>query len=201
LSRHPLPPADFELRPLTIRNVDSGALLRVHRVSRSPLFFGRIGINRFDAPDKAFGVCYAGFNLECCIVETLIRDRIQREGWPILVPRSELSRWWVATIASTEPLRLAEFHGGSLLTLGGDGRLSTEQPYDAAQAWSAAVHAHPAQVHGFIYRSRFDNCRYAIALFERAQSILRAQDSGLMHEQAETPAIFRSYRIQIDPMG
>jgi len=67
------------------------------------------------------------------------------------------------------PLQLANLTGAHLKRLGADGSLSTLLPYDLPQAWSLAVHNHPAKVDGFLYVSRHLNNECAVVVFSRAR--------------------------------
>ena len=58
--------------------------------------------------------------------------------------------------------------------LGADGSLFTIAPYDLPHQWSAAVHAHPDRVDGFVYMSKHLNTRRAVVLFDRTDGKLCA---------------------------
>lgn len=45
-------------------------------------------------------------------------------------------------------------------------------PYDAPQAWSAALHDHPLQAQGIAYTARHDDAEVCYAIFERAAGAL-----------------------------
>jgi hypothetical protein len=83
---HPDPPADFSTTPLPI-DFNQNLWYRFHRSEHSPLYFGSADSNRFDAPDRVFGVLYLGDSSHCCFVETYGRsDR----GDHRIVTRQEL---------------------------------------------------------------------------------------------------------------
>jgi RES domain len=68
---HPEPPGDFETSEPLLAELSIGATLsRLHNRGRSPLFFGRTGGNRFDSPDRSYGVLYAGLDEYCSFIET-----------------------------------------------------------------------------------------------------------------------------------
>lgn len=53
------------------------AVSRLYRISRHATgepFFGRSGANRFDAPDRSYGTCYCGFDLQTAVAETVLHD-------------------------------------------------------------------------------------------------------------------------------
>jgi hypothetical protein len=54
------PPHDLKERELPIVRLE-GPWLRLHAAGREPVFFGRMGLNRFDDPEGEYGVLYVGF--------------------------------------------------------------------------------------------------------------------------------------------
>jgi RES domain len=68
---HPDPPGDLEISEPLITQLPMGAILcRLHARGKNPLFFGRTGGNRFDSPDRSYGVLYAGRDEYCSFIET-----------------------------------------------------------------------------------------------------------------------------------
>ena len=68
---HPEPPTNFDAVPLLIRRFPpSGTWCRIHRVAKAPLYFGKSGASRFDAPAGEFGVLYVGRDAHCAFIET-----------------------------------------------------------------------------------------------------------------------------------
>src|ERR1700729_114756 len=68
---HPEPRADLATRSPLLYNLVGGTVIyRLHRADRDPIFFGKSGDNRFDAPDGSYGVLYAGKDEYCCFIET-----------------------------------------------------------------------------------------------------------------------------------
>src|SRR6478735_5682570 len=68
-------PDGVELRYPAWQFQDGSVLPGLHEVltdlrDHDPLFFGRSGLNRFDAPAGEYGVLYAGESVECAFIET-----------------------------------------------------------------------------------------------------------------------------------
>jgi len=167
-----IPPADFASFSLPIVTLArTRPLIRISKHDSAEPFFGRTGVNRFDAPDGSFGTCYCGFTLACAFSETVLHDKSIKPGGGFDVPRVQLEHRWVVSLAHTG-LRLAHLRGTDLLPLGADGELSTIMPYALPQRWSKAVHDHPAMVDGIIYTSRRVNDEAALVLFDRAAARL-----------------------------
>lgn len=70
------------------------------------------------------------------------------------------------------PLTLANLTGVSLKRLGGHAGLTGTASYVTPKRWSAAIHAHPDDVDGFVYMSRHVNDEKAVVLFDRARGRL-----------------------------
>jgi hypothetical protein len=68
---HPEPPPDLQSRPLPLRSFRT-AWFRIHDSTYGPLYFGRTGDHRFDAPHpRKYGVLYVAAEIECAFLETL----------------------------------------------------------------------------------------------------------------------------------
>ena len=153
---------------------DQRTWYRLHRAEHAPIYFGRTGLNRFDAPDSEFGVLYLGDSPHCCFVETYGRsDR----GAHRIVTRRELSERHFSSIESDRPLRVVDLTGAGLARLVADNRLATGD-YRVAQRWSATLWSHSDQPDGLLYRSRHDPSLQCLALFDRAEGTLSTEDLG-----------------------
>ena len=169
----PDPPPELVTTPLPIIE-DQRSWFRLHRADYSPIYFGRTGRNRFDAPDGEYGVLYLGDSLHCCFVETYGRsDRGDRR----IVTRQELTRRNLATVELSRALRVVDLTGAGLARIDADNRLGTGD-YQAARRWSQALWAHPEHPDGLRYRSRHDPARVCLAVFERAGDAVEAIDQG-----------------------
>ena len=158
---------------------------RLHRAEHAPIYFGRTGLNRFDAPDSEFGVLYLGDSPHCCFVETYGRsDR----GAHRIITRRELTGRHLSYLESDRPLRAIDLTGAGLARLGADNRLATGD-YRVAQRWSAALWSHPDQPDGLLYRSRHDPSLSCLALFDRAEEALSTADLGSLVNATNLPLL------------
>ena len=161
---HPLPPLDLADRQLPTVTVELGmAFYRVHQAQYSPIYFGRSGRSRFDAPEKEYGVLYMAQDEFCAFRETIGRFSRYR-----LISQEVLQQRCLSEIRADSPLTLVDLTGAGLTHLDADGRLFTGD-YKRAQAWGLAFYHHPAQPDGIYYRSRHDPSRFCLALYERTK--------------------------------
>ena len=165
------PHADFADIPLRVMKVSVTSLKRIGRRASGEPYFGKHAAYRFDDRLKHFGTCYCGLHLSTAIAETVLHDELPEKG-VFRIRQEEIDTRYLVTFAAGSDhgmLKLADLTGASLKRLGGDNSLSAEYPYDVTQQWSAAVHAHPANVDGFAFVSRQLNNKRAVVVFERAR--------------------------------
>lgn len=154
------PPVDFAGRTVTVVEFDK-PIFRSHSTTRHPVFFGKTRQYRFDAPDGSYGVLYAGADIFCAFVESIIKNPNSR-----VVTTTELKNKAIAELTGARALRLVDLTlSGALVRIGADSRLFSADR-EAAQLWSKALHDHPALADGLLYPSRLDPVRQAIALFD-----------------------------------
>lgn len=193
MARRPglVPPADFAARDLPIEAVPAGGtFVRIHRSGLDALYFGNSGDNRFDDPERQYGVCYASRSLEGAFAETCLRQAGAR-----LVPLSRLAGRSATVLTVEAELRLAELHGPGLARMGATAAV-TSGAYEASQPWSRAVHDHPAAVDGIAYRSNHDNGELCVALFDRCRERLRpGTATGLIQDRARLAALLERYKV------
>jgi hypothetical protein len=155
----PPPPADLAVRALSVLDFEE-SIFRSHGVSRHPVFFGKAGVYRFDAPDGSYGVLYAGVDLFCAFIESVIKN-----PWSRVVTTAELKAKAVAELKAVRALHLINLTlSGSLMRIGADARLFSDD-HKASQVWSKALQDHPISADGILYPSRLDPVRQAVALF------------------------------------
>lgn len=185
---HPHPPEDFSARNLPIREV-AGTLFRLFPAAYDePLYFGRSGDNRFDSPDGAYGVLYAAEDVTGAFIETFGR-RLGRN----LITGHELRTKHLVRLDPARPLRLADLVGAGQSKAGVDGRLFTSS-YSVSQAYSRAIHEHPAHPDGIRYPARHDNEQVSVALFERAGPDTRAAVLGALNDAPNLEHLSRILR-------
>ncbi|MGE0719820.1 MAG: RES family NAD+ phosphorylase, partial [Alphaproteobacteria bacterium] len=187
----PAPPADLARRRLPIERLDPGArLFRIHRAELAALHFGTSATNRFDDPAGVFGVCYAARSPEGAFAETCLRAVGEQ-----FVTRGFLAARRLCEIAVVGTLRLAALHGPGLAPLGATAAIAAGD-YRTAQCWSAAIHAHPAEVDGIAYRANHDNGELSAALFDRCRSSLQAGASAdLLADPARLAQLLDRYAV------
>jgi hypothetical protein len=175
---HPEPAADLNSRsPLTFTIPAGTTLFRFHDGSKGPLFFGRTGRNRFDAPDGSFGVLYAALDEHCAFIETFGQPTGTR-----LVTRASLEQRVLSQLKVMHPLTLIDLaRSGGLARIGADGRL-LRGSHSVAQRWSAALRQHPAKPSGQLYPARHDVARFACALFDLPSSTFQITNAGSLAE-------------------
>lgn len=176
--QHPEPPADLAARSPLLDSLAEGTIVyRLHRADRDPLYFGRTGDNRFDAPDGSYGILYAGEDGYCCFIETCG----QLTGVPS-VSGSYLDHRYLAEIKVLEPMRLIDLSAsGGLARIGADGRLM-DGSHAVAQRWSAALRIHPIKPAGILYRARHDPAKLAFAIFECPKTRFQTTSRGSLRE-------------------
>lgn len=187
----PEPPADLPGRDLPINMLRTGStLVRIHRRQHDARFFGRTGDNRFDAPDAAYGVGYLALTHAGAFAETCLRASGAR-----LVSRSFLAERAWAQFPVLRDLRLVALHGAGLARLGATAAV-TSGDHAVARRWSAALHAHPAELDGIAYRANHDNGELCAALFERSGGSLGLHRSeGLLEDRIALAALLDRYGV------
>ena len=164
----PRPAAEFHSGPLPLKQV-TGRWFHIYRNDvrgSAPDFFGKSAANRFDAPDKTFGVLYAAASIHGAFIEVFKREpspqRTRRQIDELVLAIRSLA------IFSSETLRLVDLAGEGLSKLGLTASIISTRKYHVPQAWAAAFHGHPDRPAGILYRSRHDLDQLCVAVFERA---------------------------------
>lgn len=192
---HPLPPPGLASVPLPLTTLDA-AWYRHHQPQFDPIFFGRTGECRFDAPPpaRAFGVLYLAADVQCAFIETFGHGHVDRGR---LVTLEALARKRLAVVTFRRPLRLVDLTEAGLAQIGADARLCVGD-YDVAQHWSGALHAHPDVPDGLLYRSRHDPGRLCAAVYDRAGDGVESRSAGTLADAGQATLladILRTYRF------
>ena len=187
----PLPPADFASRDLPVETVPAGTgFFRIHRTGLGALHFSKSGDNRFDDPDRDYGVCYVARSLEGAFAETCLR-----EVGATLIPLATLTARSVTVITASERLHLVELRGRGLARVGATALVSSGT-YDVSQPWSRAIHRHAAMVDGIAYQSNHDNGEQCVALFDRCHAHLEVgAPEALVHDHKRLASLLDLYGI------
>lgn len=168
LEPHPEPPVNLFERSLPLVEF-AGPWFRIHQSKYDPLYFGYAGENRFTAPVREYGILYVAHDEYGAFIETFG----QSTGINT-VTSSALNQRSISRIHSERSLRLVDLTGPGLAQLGADARLSTEVPHNVARRWARALWQHPDLPDGICYRARHDPSRLCSALYNRAESDVRA---------------------------
>ncbi|TIS49797.1 MAG: RES domain-containing protein [Mesorhizobium sp.] len=189
----PPPPDWLGEISLPIDEIGPGQVLyRVHRSSFDPVFFGPgSGVpptNRFDCASSRFGVLYCGLTLRGALAETLLRNP-QR----LMVASTDIVGRSATSLVCPRALRVVRLHGAGLQIVGTDNAISTG-PYEPCARWSDALWDHEDKPDGLAYQSRHDSGETCLALFERPDVRLTAQQtrslSQMLREVAEVLNVF-----------
>lgn len=170
--------------------------LRIHRRDLSPVYFGKRGDSRFDAPAQEFGVLYLAGNLKGAFVETFIRGKEGQRFTTLL----ELGNRAMAEIRFSRTLRLVDFTGSGLARLGADGRLCAGGDYRISQRWALAVWRHPDQPDGILYPARHDLSLRCAAVFDRAGGDVSARNLGSLTDRRHRALLgnlLETYKISL----
>jgi len=144
----------------------SGTILhRFYQLRFEPIHFDPSRLGRFNAPDGSYGVLYNAKTIDGAFAETFLRA----PGRTVLSADFVAARGH-AELQNTQPLKLVELGGKGLALLGATAEvLHGSLPYDVPQAWSKALHDHPAAADGVAYCARHDDRELCYALFDRAR--------------------------------
>lgn len=142
------------------------SLVRVHPLSRGPIFFGpalgRPPMNRFGAPDQQYRTLYAAEHLEGAFVETVLRrptgrilrrEAVEERGWSLVRPSRALT---LAKIFD-DGLQFHQIDAGEI----------SVNDYGPSRALARSFYTDFSNLDGLAYRSRYDNGQICYAIFDR----------------------------------
>ena len=187
----PLPPPDLRDRDLPLKRFRATTVWsRLHHRTDSPIFFGRTGNHRFDAPAGEFGVLYLGRDVNAAFVETFLR-----EPGKTLVAESDIEARHLSRITASRTLSLVEVTGPGLVRVGATAAVSSG-PYQISKQWSLALWSHPQTPDGLLYRARNDDARFCAAVFDRVGDIFTDEPMGPLTDDPKLlAALLDTYRI------
>lgn len=189
--------------------IDEGTLLQhVSRVAYrdEPLYYGRDGVNRYDAPARDYGVLYLGRDLPTALMESVFHKHQWDQDTQRSITQAEVSRRLVRAVGVFEALSLADLTADGVMA--GYFGLNLEQlasrSYAHTQQASGRVHAMvgaggAALFDGVLYPSRNNYPAVSIALFDRAKAKVQVIDDIDLPDHADWPRFVADYGIGIEP--
>ena len=150
-----------------------GPWFRVHQTTKGPIYFGRGGLNRWDCPDKSYGVMYAAESWQGAFMESVLHDPKTK-----ILLESELAKRSIAAISTSLDLRLIDLSAGETLRTLEITETETQGTYGESQAISKAVYSAGWKVHGIRYASRLDPALRCLALFDFPSAQILVRDLG-----------------------
>ncbi len=182
--------------------VPAGALLQHvgrERYRGAALHFGASGANRYDDPDKLFGVLYLADELSTVLMESVFHQHDWSRG-KRKITLTEATARMVRMVGVTDDLRLMDLSapGAMAALLGLNLSQLVSRRYRHTQRVAALIHGDDAY-DGIYYPSRNNYPAYCIALFGRAESkIVWVQDINLLRHIG-WPGFLQDYRILVLP--
>jgi len=189
--------------------IDAGTLLQhVSRVvyRSQPLYYGRDGTNRYDAPARDYGVLYLGRDLHTALMESVFHKHQWDKDTKRSIALAEVQSRLVRAVGVLEDLHLADLTAEGVMA--GYFGLNLEQlasrSYTHTQQVSGQVHAMResdgvALFDGVLYPSRNNYPAASIALFERAEKKVKVIDDIELPDHADWPRFIADYRIGVEP--
>jgi RES domain len=196
----------IELPPFRI---DVGELLQhVSRVvyRNKPLYCGRDGTNRYDAPARNYGVLYLGRDLPTALMESVFHKHQWDKDTKRSIASAEVESRLVRAVGVLEALHLADLTAEGVMA--GYFGLNLEQlasrSYTHTQQLSGQVHAMLGDddaplFDGVLYPSRNNYPAASIALFERAEKKVKVIADIDLPDHADWPRFVADYRIGVEP--
>ena len=189
--------------------IDSGTLLQ--HVSRvvyrdQPLYYGRDGTNRYDAPARNYGVLYLGRDLSTALMESVFHKHQWNKDARRSIALAEVQSRLVRAVGVLEELNLADLTAEGVMA--GYFGLNLEQlasrSYTSTQQVSGQVHAMRgsdglALFDGLLYPSRNNYPAPSVALFERAEKKVKVFEDIDLPDHADWPGFVADYRIGVQP--
>ena len=196
----------IELPPFRI---DVGELLQhVSRVvyRNKPLYYGRDGTNRYDAPAQNYGVLYLGRDLPTALMESVFHKHQWDKETKRSIALAEVESRLVRAVGVLEALHLADLTAEGVMA--GYFGLNLEQlasrSYMHTQQVSGQVHAMLGDddaplFDGVLYPSRNNYPAASIALFERAEKKVKVFEDIDLPDHADWARFVADYRIGVEP--
>ncbi len=189
--------------------IDTGELLQhVSRVAyrNAPLYYGRDGTNRYDAPARDYGVLYLGRDLPTVLMESVFHKHQWDRDATRSIALAEVQSRLVRAVGVLADLHLADLTAEGVMA--GYFGLNLEQlvsrGYTHTQQVSGRVHAMlgddgEPRFSGLLYPSRNNYPAASIALFDRAKTKVKMVDDIDLPDHVEWERFVEKYRIGVEP--
>lgn len=189
--------------------IDAGELLQhVSRVvyRAMPLYYGRDGTNRYDAPRRDYGVLYLGPDLSTALMESVFHTHQWHKDTKRSIALAEVRSRLLRAVGVLEDLRLADLTAEGVMAgyFGFNLQQLASRDYTYTQQASGQVHA----LQGDDKVPLFDGLRYPsynnypaanIALFERAKEKVKVFDDIDLVDHVGWPDFVANYRVGVEP--
>jgi len=168
------------------------------------LHFGADGANRYDAPDRSYGVLYLAADLATTLMESAFHQHHWDRQLTRTIALAEVESRLVRAVGVTADLLLADLTAPDVMAAHFGLNLSqlTSRRYRHTQKLSAAIHAladddGAPRFDGLRYPSRNNYPATCVALFDRAAHKLRVVADIELADHADWPGFVAAFRIGI----
>jgi RES domain len=196
--------ADVPLKTVDARELVQHASRTAYR--DSPLHFGADGTNRYDDPDRAYGVLYLAYDLQTVLMESLFHQHQWHKQKKRSVTRSEAARRMIRAVGVLVDLHLADLTAPDVMATAFGLNLSqlASRRYIHTQRISRTIHAMTDSTgtplyDGTLYPSRNNYPAACIALFERVKEKVDVFADIDLIKHKDWPAFVKKYKISVFP--
>lgn len=192
---------------LPTSRIDTGDLLQhVSRVTyrNEPLYYGRDGTNRYDAPARDYGVLYLGRDLPTALMESVFHKHQWDRDTKRSIALAEVQSRLVRVVGVLDDLKLADLTAASVMAayFGLTLEQLASRSYTHTQRVSDQVHAMRGSddvpiFDGVLYPSRNNYPAASVALFERAKGKVKVIDDIDLPDHVDWPRFVADYRIGV----
>jgi hypothetical protein len=170
------------------------------------LYFGRSGMNRYDALARNYGVLYLGRDLPTALMESMFHKHQWDQDAKRSIAFAEVESRLVRSVGVLVELRLADLSAKGVMASYFGLNLShlASRDYAHTQQISSQVHEmrdadNLLLFDGVLYPSRNNYPSTSIALFERAQNKVVVVDDIELPDHVDWPRFVEDYRIGVEP--
>ena len=106
------------------------------------------------------------------------------------------------TLAGRSPARslhLAQLYGAGLSAAKTDNRIATVDDYGTTQRWAKAFYAHPENIDGIVYMSRYLGDHRSVVLFDRARDAIAFNTPLPLLHHPELAQLMDTYHVGPPP--